>query len=364
MSDSRLKIGITQGDTNGVGWEVILRTFADQRMTEIFTPVIYGSHKAAKAYMALLGGEDYTVQFNIISSAAEARAAKVNLIDTGDVDPKPGVASTEGGRAAVEALERAVADLKDGAIDAMVTAPIDKESAQSETFRFTGHTEFMAAHLEGEPMMIMCSERLRVGLVTIHIPVAEVSRSLTKEKIVASLTTLRQTLKEDFGIVEPRIAVLSLNPHAGEGGLLGEEEQAIIKPAIEEAFTDGVLAFGPFPSDGLFGGGGYAKYDAVLAMYHDQGLIPFKTLSPEGVNFTAGLSAVRTSPDHGTAYDIAGKGVADAQSMRNAIYAAIDIVRCREQWAEWTENPLQHFERDKGRDVSVKDLKLPEQTEE
>ena len=191
MSDSRLKIGITQGDTNGVGWEVILRTFADQRMTELFTPVIYGSHKAAKAYMALLGGEDYAVQFNLISSAAEARAAKVNLIDTGDVDPTPGVASAEGGRAAVQALERAVADLKDGAIDAMVTAPIDKESAQSDEFRFTGHTEFMAAHLEGEPMMIMCSERLRVGLVTIHIPVAEVSQSISKEKIVAALATLR-----------------------------------------------------------------------------------------------------------------------------------------------------------------------------
>ena len=263
----------------------------------------------------------------------------------------------------LQALEAAVADLKEGAIDAMVTAPIDKEMAQSEAFRFTGHTEFMAAHLEGEPMMIMCSERLRVGLVTIHIPVAEVSQSISKEKIVAALATLRQTLKEDFGIVEPRIAVLSLNPHAGEGGLLGEEEQTIIKPAIEEAFAEGVLAFGPFPSDGLFGGGGYVKYDAVLAMYHDQGLIPFKTLSPEGVNFTAGLSAVRTSPDHGTAYDIAGKGVADAQSMRNAIYAAMDIVRNREQWAEWTANPLQHFERDKGRDVSVKDLKLPE-TEE
>ena len=212
-------------------------------------------------------------------------------------------------------------------------------------------------------MMIMCSDRLRVGLVTIHIPVAEVSKSISKEKIIQSLTTLRSSLKQDFGIVEPRIAVLSLNPHAGEGGMLGTEEQEIIKPAIEEAFEQGTLAFGPFPADGLFAGGGYAKYDAVLAMYHDQGLTPFKTLSPDGVNFTAGLSAVRTSPDHGTAYDIAGKGIADAQSMRNAIYAAIDIVRNREQWAEWTARPLQHFEREKGRDISVKDLKLPEAEE-
>lgn len=363
MSDYKLKIGITQGDTNGVGWEVILRSLADQRITELFTPVVYGSLKAAKAYMAMLNREDYGVQFNVVASADDARAGKVNLVDTGDAEPKPGVASAEGGKAAVVALERAVADLKEGAIDAMVTAPIDKETAQSESFGFTGHTEFMAAHLEGEPMMIMCSDRLRVGLVTIHIPVAEVSRNISKEKILHSLSTLRQSLKEDFGIVEPRIAVLALNPHAGEGGLLGEEEQQIIKPAIEEAFSEGVLAFGPFPADGLFGGGGYAKYDAILAMYHDQGLTPFKTLSPEGVNFTAGLSAVRTSPDHGTAYDIAGKGVADAQSMRNAIYTAIDIVRNREEWSEWTVNPLQHFEREKGRDVSVKDLKLPEAEE-
>ena len=363
MSDNRLKIGVTQGDTNGVGWEVILRTFADQRITELFTPVIYGSLHAAKSYMAMLDEENYGVQFNVVSSADDARPGKVNLVDTGDVEPQPGVASKQGGEAAVAALQVAVTDLKEGAIDAMVTAPIDKESAQSETFNFTGHTEFMAAHLEGEPMMIMCSDRLRVGLVTIHIPVAEVSKNISQEKILQSLTTLRQTLKEDFGIVEPRIAVLALNPHAGEGGMLGEEEQQIIKPAIVEAFEQGVLAFGPFPADGLFGGGGYAKYDAILAMYHDQGLTPFKTLSPDGVNFTAGLSAVRTSPDHGTAYDIAGKGIADAQSMRNAIYAAIDIVRNREEWADWTANPLQRFERDKGRDVSVKDLKLPEAEE-
>ena len=363
MSESRLKIGITQGDVNGVGWEVILRTFADQRIAELFTPVVYGSHKAAKAYMAMLDKEEYGVQFNVVASADDARRGKINLVDTGDAEPQPGVPSVEGGKAAVEALEAAVADLKEGAIDAMVTAPIDKEMAQSDKFRFTGHTEFVASHLEGEPMMIMCSDRLRVGLVTIHIPVSEVSRSISKEKILQSLATLRQSLKEDFGIVEPRIAVLALNPHAGEGGMLGTEEQEIIKPAIEEAFEQGTLAFGPFPADGLFAGGGYTKYDAVLAMYHDQGLTPFKTLSPDGVNFTAGLSAVRTSPDHGTAYDIAGKGIADAQSMRNAIYAAIDIVRNREQWAEWTARPLQHFERDKGRDVSVKDLKLPE-TEE
>ncbi len=360
MSEYRLKIGITQGDTNGIGWEVILRTLVDQRMTELFTPVVYGSKQAADFYSKLLDKEDGTVQWNVISSAEECRRGKLNLVECGDAKPQPGVASAEAGKAAVEALERAMADLKEGLIDAMVTAPIMKETVQSETFHFTGHTEFVASHLEGEPMMIMCSDRLRVGLVTIHIPVAEVSQSISKEKIISSLTTLRQSLKADFGIVEPRIAVLSLNPHAGEGGMLGSEEQEIIKPAIEEAFQEGTLAFGPFPADGLFATGAYAKYDAILAMYHDQGLTPFKTLSPDGVNFTSGLSEVRTSPDHGTAFDIAGKGEADPQSMRNAIYAAIDIVRNRRNWSYWKRNPLQRFEREKGRDVSVKDLKLPE----
>ncbi len=364
MSNRRLNIGITQGDINGIGWEVILRTFADSRLTELFTPVIYGSLQAAKAYMPTLDKEDGEVKFNVVSSAEDARTGAVNLVECGDYKPQPGVPSAEGGKAAVEALEMAVADLKDGLIDAMVTAPIAKETAQSEKFSFTGHTEFMAAHLDGEPMMIMCSDRLKVGLVTIHIPVAEVSKNITKERILQSLATLRQSLKEDFGIVEPRIAVLALNPHAGEGGILGSEEQEIIKPAIVEAFEQGTLAFGPFPADGLFASGGYAKYDAILAMYHDQGLTPFKTLSPDGVNFTAGLSGVRTSPDHGTAYDIAGKGIADPQSMRNAIYTAIDIVRNRDSWAEWNANPLQHFEREKGRDISVKDLKLPEQSED
>ena len=365
MSENRPIIGITQGDINGIGWEIILRTLADSRITELFTPVVYGSLQAAKTYMPLLDSEEgEKVEFNIVTSAREARRGKVNLVECSDAMPQPGIASIESGKAAVEALEKAMADINNGDLDAMVTAPISKETAQSEKFPYTGHTEFVAANSEGEPMMIMCSDRLRVGLVTIHIPVAEVSRNISKEKILQSLSILRQTLKADFGIVEPRIAVLALNPHAGEGGMLGSEEQDIIKPAIEEAFEQGILAFGPLPADGLFASGGYAKYDAVLAMYHDQGLTPFKTLSPDGVNFTAGLSVVRTSPDHGTAYDIAGKGVADAQSMRNAIYTAIDIIRNRAEWAEWTAKPLQRFEREKGRDISVKDLKLPEQAEE
>ena len=357
MSEQRLKIGITQGDPNGIGWEVILKALADPRMTELFTPVIYGSPAAAAFYRNTLRDTE-PVALNAVVSAHEARRGKVNLVAAGDTGtPVPGQPTPEAGRAAVEALRAAARDLKEGLLDAVVTAPIDKETVQSDDFRFTGHTEFFGAEFGGEPMMIMCSDILRVGLVTKHIPVSEISRSITREKIVADLLTLRRSLVEDFGVVEPRIAVMALNPHAGDGGLLGREEEEIIRPAIVEAFSKGVLAFGPFAADGLFAGGGYTRYDGILAMYHDQGLAPFKSLSPDGVNFTAGLTVVRTSPDHGTAFDIAGQDRADAQSMRNALYAAIDIVQRRREWAEWTNNPLPRAEREKSnRDVSVKEL--------
>jgi 4-hydroxythreonine-4-phosphate dehydrogenase len=262
------------------------------------------------------------------------------------------------------ALEMAAEELNNGTIAAGVTAPISKESMNEAGFGFTGHTEFFEAKAEGKAMMIMCSEILRVALATIHIPVDKVSSSLSTEALVEQLTSLRETLKSDFGVVEPRIAVLSLNPHAGDGGLLGSEENDVIRPAINQAYSEGVLAFGPLSADGLFASGEYKKYDAILAMYHDQGLIPFKTLSPEGVNFTAALDVVRTSPDHGVAYDIAGKGVADAQSMLNALYAAIDIVRRRENYARWSRNPLERFERDRGRDMSMKDIKVEGTTEQ
>ena len=357
MPENKFKIGITQGDTNGIGWEIILKALADPRMTELFTPVVYGSPKAA-AYYRNTVAEIEAFSFNPVASAAEARRGKANLVACGETaDIAPGKPTPEAGRAAVEALCAAMRDLKAGHLDALVTAPFDKETVQADDFRYTGHTEYLAAELEGEAMMILCSDVLRVGLVTKHIPVSEIARNITKERIVRDLDTLRRALIEDFGIVEPRIAVMALNPHAGDGGLLGREELEIIRPAIVEAFSKGVLAFGPFAADGLFAGGGYAKYDGILAMYHDQGLAPFKSLSPDGVNFTAGLSAVRTSPDHGTAFDIAGKDKADPQSMRNAIYAAIDIAEHRRAWAEWTRNPLQRAERDRGgRDVSVKDL--------
>lgn len=357
MSDNRLKIGITQGDANGIGWEVILKTFSDVAMTEICTPIVYGTKHIAEFYAARLH-EVEPVQFNVCATAVEAKRGRVNLIECGAQDARVdmGHATIDGAKVAIAALERAAADLREGAIDAVVTAPIDKEAMQKAGFGFTGHTEYFASVLGGEAMMIMCSDLLRVALMTVHIPVEKVAESLSKEKIVDALKALRLTLKRDFEVVEPRIAVLALNPHAGDGGLLGSQEESIIRPAVLEACEAGVLAFGPLAADGLFASGAYRKYDAVLAMYHDQGLAPFKTLSPEGVNFSAGLSKVRTSPDHGVAYDIVGKGVADAQSMRNAVYAAIDIVRHRAAYEVWSSNPLQRFERDKGRDVSAKDL--------
>ena len=331
--------------------------FSDNRLTELFTPVIYGSGAAAAFYQKRLN--DYEpVKFVVVDSAERAQQGRVNLVECGakELSVTPGKPSKAGGEAAAAALNMAIEELKDGAIDALVTAPIDKEMIQSETFSFTGHTEFLAKELEGEPLMIMTSELMRVGLATIHVPVAQVADSLSKELIVERINQINASMRQDFGVVRPKVAVLALNPHAGDGGLLGKEEQEIIKPAIVEAYENGVLAFGPFAADGFFASGQFKNYDAILAMYHDQGLAPFKTLTPNGVNFTASLSEVRTSPDHGVAYDIAGKGIADEQSMRNAIYEAIDIVQRRREWAEWNANPLQHFEREKGRDISIKDL--------
>ena len=357
-----LKIGISQGDTNGIGWEIILKILADSRIAEFCTPVVYGSSVAASYYQRTIDAEEYEpVAFNVVECAEDAENGRMNLVQCGakELSITPGKPSKAGGEAAAAALLRAIEDLKSGAIDALVTAPIDKEMIQSEKFSYTGHTEFLASNLSGEPLMIMTSDLMRVGLATIHIPVAQVAEQLSKELIIHRIEQMNDSMKQDFGVVRPKVAVLALNPHAGDGGLLGQEENDVIKPAIVDCFERDILAFGPFAADGFFASGQFKNYDAILAMYHDQGLAPFKTLTPDGVNFTASLSAVRTSPDHGVAYDIAGKGIANEQSMRNALYDAIGIVRRRRAWAEWNANPLQRFERETGRDISVKDL--PEQ---
>ena len=304
-----IRVGITQGDINGIGPEVIIKALADPRMSELFVPVVYGSSKVFSYYRKGLS-EGETFSYQIVSGAREARPKRVNLVETGtgEVRIEPGTATREGGIEAVNALRRAADDLAAGDIDVVVTAPINKENVQEAGFGFTGHTEFFADRFGGEPLMVMCSERMKVGLATIHVPLAQVSGMLSPELIVQRLEQLKRMLVTDFRIVEPRIA--------------------------------------------------------VLAMYHDQGLIPFKSLSTGGVNFTASLPVVRTSPDHGVAYDIAGRGVADETSLRDALYAATDIFRNRRWYAEISANPLKHYERERGADVSVKDLKLSEGHEE
>lgn len=363
MSENKIKVGITLGDVNGVGPEVVIKAFSDARMLELCTPVIYGSAKSLVYYKKSIEGSDQ-FQFTAIDSAKEARSKRINLINVmGDeLSVEPGVPTPSSGQAAVKALRAVSRDIKAGLIDVAVTAPISKENVHSAEFDFTGHTEFFASEFDGEPLMMMCSELLKVGLVTIHLPLSDVPNNISKDRILSSLTKLRQSLIADFGIVEPRIAVLALNPHSGDGGLLGKEEEEILKPAILEANGKGIMSFGPFAADGFFAAGSYVKYDAVLAMYHDQGLAPFKALTPEGVNYTAGLSIIRTSPDHGVAYDIAGQGLADPSSFREAVFLAVDVYRNRLRYAEMIKNPLRHYEREKGADISVKDL-LPDHGE-
>ena len=351
--DKKIKVGITHGDINGIGYEVLLKALGDTRITELCTPVIYGSAKIANYYRK--GMELPEFKLFQIDSPDSAATDEINIINVVGEDCKlePGQPTPNGGKAALTALERAVSDLRDGLIDVLVTAPINKKTIHSDDFNFPGHTEYLQDRLgEGhQAMMIMCAEGLRVVLVTIHEPISNVPGSITSKGITDKLVAFNRSLVEDFGIHGPRIAVLSLNPHAGDGGIIGSEETEIIAPAIEEAMKRKVLAFGPYAPDGFFGSGNYAKFDGVLAMYHDQGLTPFKVLAGErGVNFTAGLPYVRTSPDHGTAYDIVGQGKADEQSMREAIYSAIDIYRNRRREAAATANPLRRQSYDKGND--------------
>ena len=337
-----MKIAITHGDANGVGYEVILKSLADEMILEMITPIIYGSSKVATIYRKMM--ELPNMQLNIIASADDADDNCVNIINSCDEDLKiePGVASTETGRAAYDALERAVADLQQGAVDALVTAPIDKKTVQNDTFHFPGHTEYLEMCAgKSESLMILMNDRVRVALVTGHLPLSKVSSAVTKERIEHKAKLFNESLKRDMGVHRPKIAILSLNPHSGDNGLLGSEESSVITPAIEALREQGLLVYGPFASDGFFGAGEYARYDGVLAMYHDQGLAPFKAIAMDnGINFTAGLPFVRTSPDHGTAYDIAGKGIASETSLRHAIYWAIDICRNRDRYDEAIANPL------------------------
>ena len=358
--EKTLKVGITHGDINGIGYEVILKALDNPTILEFCTPVVYGSAKIAAFYRKALDMQP--MQLNQAASAAEIRDGVVNVINVvgEDVKVEPGVETAAAGQAAFTALERAVADLREGRIDVLVTAPINKHNIQSDTFHFPGHTEYLQEALGAEgdrALMVLCTDDLRVALVTTHLPIAKVPAAITREGIVGKLRDFHRSLVRDFGIHAPRIAVLSLNPHAGEGGLLGTEEQEIIAPAIDDVRSSKILAFGPYASDGLFGSGLYRRFDGVLAMYHDQGLAPFKTLAMDaGVNFTAGLPFVRTSPDHGTGYDIAAKGHASEQSMRNAIFAAIDIYRNRVREDAATANPLRRQYFSKGNDNVVLDL--------
>lgn len=339
---NKVKIGISIGDVNGIGMEVILKTLSETKIFDYCTPIVYGHTKVASFHRKALGLSDFS--FNVINQASAANPKRANMINCWEEDVKVelGQSTQTGGKYALLSLEKATEDLIKGEIDALVTAPINKYNIQSETFNFPGHTEYLQERAgSADVLMFLVSEDLKVGVVTSHIPVKDVPSSITTEKIVKKLTMINDSLKKDFWIEKPKIAVLGLNPHAGDNGLLGKEEDEIIKPAIQEAFDKGIICFGPYPADGFFGNGTFKQFDAVLAMYHDQGLIPFKTIAfSTGVNYTAGLKYVRTSPDHGTGYDIAGKNLADPSSFIEALFAASHIVRNRKEQEALLSNRL------------------------
>ena len=339
----KLVVGITQGDGNGIGYEVIIKALADERMLELCTPVIYGSSKIFGFYKKQIHNIEQ-INTNVITSAKDVHQKRVNIVNClpENVFVEPGQSTPESAKAAMTSLQRAVEDIKDGYIDVLVTGPFNKRAMSAEGFGYTGHTEYLEKEFGvDEVAMIMVCDNLKVGVVTGHIALKDVAANITKENILKKLRLMDSSLKRDFGIDSPKIAVLGLNPHCGDGGLLGDEESKIILPAVQEAMEEGILAFGPYSPDGFFGLGNYSKFDAVLAMYHDQGLTPFKALAfEEGVNYTAGLPIVRTSPDHGTAYEMAGRDLADPRSMMSAIYTAIDIYRRREEYDDLVENRM------------------------
>lgn len=340
--DEKIIVGISQGDINGIGLEVIIKTFLDPQIFDICTPVVFGSNKTASFHRKALNIEDFS--FNQIKDLSEINHKRANIINVyeEDVTIELGKQTPDGGKYAFLSLEAAAYALAQKKIDVLVTAPINKENIQSPDFKFPGHTEYLEDRFgDGNSIMFLVSDDLRVAVVTGHIPVTRVAQELSPEKILKKIQSLNKSLITDFEVRKPKIAVLGLNPHAGDNGVIGDEEKNIIIPAINKAKDEGMLVYGPYPADGFFGNGTYKQFDAVLAMYHDQGLIPFKTIAfNNGVNFTAGLPVVRTSPDHGTAYDIAGKNQASEESFRRAIYAAIDIYKVRKQYGLLSANPL------------------------
>lgn len=335
MADNKnFVIGITQGDINGISYEVIIKSLSDNRIMELCTPVVYGLAKVASYHKKYMEMPDFTFQYT--KTAEQLSTKRPNLINLYEEEVKIdlGTSTKIAGQMAERSLYAAGRDLKNKLIDAIVTAPVNKNNIQSEKFKFPGHTTFFEHYFGGKEhpaLMLMVADNLRVGFATNYMPIKEIAENLTMETLVQKLETLNQSLKQDFALNNPKIAVLSLNPHSGDDGVLGDEDQKIVQPTVNQAFHNGINAFGPFSADGFFASGAYTKFDAVLAMYYDQGMIPFKLLGKNGVNFTAGLPIVRTAPAHGTAYDIAGKNIADPQSMRNAIYLAIDILRNRQQ---------------------------------
>jgi len=363
MESNKIRVGITQGDINGVGYEVILKTFADPAMLELCTPIVYGSPKVATYHRKAL---NLMTNFVSINSASEASRDKLNIVNCNSEDVKVEFSKSdrEAGMAAYQALEKAVDEYKCGLIDVIVTAPINKHAIQSDEFSFPGHTEYFEKELGNgdKALMILMQRDFRVALVTNHLPISKIASSITNELVQAKINIFNRSLKQDFDIDAPRIAVLSLNPHAGDAGVLGGEEEEIIIPAIQEASAKGVLCYGPYPVDGFMGSGNYEHFDGILAMYHDQGLGPFKALAmDEGVNYTAGLPVVRTSPAHGTAYDIAGQGVASEDSFRQAIYEAIDIFRNRRHEKAIHAHPLRKQYFDRNDDSDKLKLDAPEE---
>jgi 4-hydroxythreonine-4-phosphate dehydrogenase len=338
-------VGISIGDLNGIGSEVVLKTFEDSRMLEFCTPVIFANVKLISFVKKTFESSSL---IHGIDTLEQIVVGKINVLNVWreNVDVNFGVNDENIGKYAVKSFITATKALKEGKIDVLVTAPINKYNIQSDEFKFPGHTDYLNQELEGNALMFMVHDNLRVGLITDHIPVNEVASHLTEDLIKQKIETIKQSLIQDFSINKPKIAVLGLNPHAGDGGVIGKEDDAILKPVIKKMFEKGTMVFGPYPADGFFGNGQYEKFDAVIAAYHDQGLIPFKTLSfGNGVNYTAGLNKVRTSPDHGTAYDIAGKGIANHNSFKEAVFLAIDIYNSRIQYAEISKKPLKTKEK-------------------